>query len=104
MPDYGSEESDSEEDGEEEEAMSSSSGSSMTSMVQSPQVQSQNEGAYRMEDIDRIIREAKEQKKQLLHQKNNVSSSLSNSEGVDSELSESFDDKYLKKYSAISQN
>lgn len=58
MPDYGDEE----DSDDEEEAMSSSSGSSMTSMVQSPQVQSV-EGAYRMEDIDRIIREAKQQKK-----------------------------------------
>jgi len=62
MPDDDDEDDENEDEFDEEEAMSSSSGSSMTSVVQSPQAQS-IEGAYRMEDIDRIIREAKQQKK-----------------------------------------
>ena len=86
MPDeYNSEEDDS---SASEEEVSDATSSSMSSMLVSPggPQSSQKKTQYPMEEIDRIIKEAKEQKRKLMDMASEGESSMSES---------GFDQRYL---------
>lgn len=86
MPDeYNSEEDDS---SDSEGELSNATSSSMSSMLVSPggPQESQKKTQYPMEEIDRIIKEAKEQKRKLMDMASEGESSMSES---------GFDQRYL---------
>ena len=82
------------EEGGESSSSSEASSSSMSSMLVSPGGPEGKQQDYPMEEIDRIIREAKEQKRKLQGMAVESESSMSES---------GFDKRYLQKQSEMKQ-